>query len=175
MQFWTTYGCGFCIDVVKSMYSACIDRHVPSLHVQFPSASSDMSAPRKVALLSGAKEPALWHKTIRQLVEEQAEQHGNRTAVIVPWQSFRSTYSELADRSREVSRALLDRGVRHSDCVGVMAGNRHEYVDIFLGAASIGCPVVLLNNTYNPDELLNASKQSCKSFLEMADTVPSIA
>lgn len=124
-----------------------------------------MSAPKDLAILSGAKEPALWHKTVGQLVQEQAEQHGGRTAVIVPWQSFRSTYTELAERSRKVSRALLNHGVRHGDCVGVMAGNRYEYVDIFLGAASIGCPVVLLNNTYNAEELLKASKQSCESFL----------
>jgi acyl-CoA synthetase (AMP-forming)/AMP-acid ligase II len=43
-----------------------------------------------------------------------------------------------------------------------MAGNRYEYIDIFLGATNIGCPVVLLNNTYSPVELLNATKQSCK-------------
>lgn len=121
-----------------------------------------MSPPKKDAILYGARDPPLWHKTIGQLIREKASQCGDRTAVIVPWQRFRSTYRELLDRSRQVSLALLNRGLRHGDCVGVMAGNRYEYIDIFLGSTNIGCPVVLLNNTYNPVELVNASKQSCK-------------
>ena len=123
-----------------------------------------MSTENQPSVLYGPKTPDLWHKTIGQLIKEQASQNGHRTALIVRWQSFRSTYAELADRARRVSLALLNHGLRHGDCVGVMAGNRYEYIDVFLGAAGIGCPVVLLNNTYSPDELLNACRQSCKSL-----------
>ncbi|KAH8173958.1 AMP-binding enzyme domain-containing protein [Sarocladium implicatum] len=122
----------------------------------------NMPPQHEEALLYGAKEPPLWEITIGQLIRDKASQYHDRTAVIIPWQGFRSTYGELLTRCRRVSRALLRHGLRHGDCIGVMAGNRYEYIDIFLGATNIGCPVVLLNNTYSPVELLNATKQTCK-------------
>lgn len=123
-----------------------------------------MPPKQKSSLIYGATEPALWHKTIGDLIKEQASgSGGHRPAVIVPWQNFRSTYGELAARSRLVALSLLHHGLRHGDRIGVMAGNRYEYIDIFVGAARIGCPVVLLNNTYSPSELLNACKRSGES------------
>lgn len=116
----------------------------------------------KLSLTDGPKEPCLWRMTIGDLIKERAAGLKTKTAVIIPWQKFRCTYGQLAERSRLVSLALLHYGLRHGDCVGIMAGNRFEYIDVFLGASRIGCPVVLLNNTYSPSELLNAAKGSCK-------------
>jgi acyl-CoA synthetase (AMP-forming)/AMP-acid ligase II len=54
-------------------------------------------------------------------------------------------------------------GLQLGDCVGIMAGNRYEYIEVFLGGGRLGCPVVVLNNTYTPDELIRAVRQSCMS------------
>ena len=109
------------------------------------------------ALVYGPQEPSLCTKTLGTLIDEQAAQFGDRPAVIVPWQSVRLTYRELAERSWVLSKAMLATGsLRRGDCVGVMAGNCYQYIEVFLGAARIGCPVVVLNNTYTPEELRNA-------------------
>lgn len=59
-----------------------------------------------------------------------------------------------------MAKALVDIGIQHGDTIGIMAGNRQEYIDIFLGGARIGAWVAVLNNTFTPDELRNALKTS---------------
>ncbi|PYH40467.1 acetyl-CoA synthetase-like protein [Aspergillus saccharolyticus JOP 1030-1] len=116
-----------------------------------------------LAIVHGPTEPALWHKTLSELIDEQAAQYGSKEAVVVPWQSVRLSYSQLADRSRVLGQAMLNMGLRPGDCVGIMAGNCYQYIEVFLGGGRIGCPVVVLNNTYTPGELTRAVHQSsCK-------------
>ena len=115
------------------------------------------------ALIYGPQDPPLCTKTLGTVIEEQAVAYGDRPAVVVPWQSVRLSYRDLAERSLVVAKALLSTGcIRQGDCVGIMAGNCYQYVEVFLGAARIGCPVVVLNNTYTPDELRNAVSISCR-------------
>ncbi|CAG8882690.1 unnamed protein product [Penicillium salamii] len=116
-----------------------------------------------LALVYGSKEPQLCLKTMKDLIDDQAAQYGDRPAVVFPWQSVRLSYRQLADRSKVLAKAMLEMGLRHGDCVGIMAGNCYEYIEVFLGGARIGCPVVVLNNTYTPIELSNAvQRSSCK-------------
>ncbi|KAL4738930.1 acetyl-CoA synthetase-like protein [Aspergillus similis] len=115
------------------------------------------------ALVHGPTEPALWYKTLGELVDEQERRYGSKEAVVVPWQSVRLTYRQLAERSRVLAQAMLNMGLRPGDCVGIMAGNCYQYTEVFLGGGRIGCPVVVLNNTYTPEELTRAvHTSSCK-------------
>lgn len=116
----------------------------------------------KLALVQGPKEPALWTMALGKFIDEQAARFEDRPAVIFPWQSVRLSYRQLADRSNVLAGAMLSMGLRHGDCVGMMAGNCYQYIEVFLGGARIGCPVVVLNNTYTPEELANAVNRSCK-------------
>ena len=77
-----------------------------------------------------------------------------------PWQQHSLSYSQLAQRSQLLSRAMLGIGLQRGDCVGILAGNCYEYLEVFLGGARIGCPVVVLNITYAPAELKAALIQS---------------
>lgn len=113
------------------------------------------------ALVHGPKEPPLWFKTLGSLIDEQADIYGDRIAAIFPWQSVRFSYRQLADRSKILGKAMLEMGLRNGDCIGIMAGNCHQYIEVFLGGGRIGCPVVVLNNTYTPEELKNAVQKSC--------------
>ncbi|KAL4928613.1 uncharacterized protein BDV17DRAFT_298521 [Aspergillus undulatus] len=115
----------------------------------------------QLSLVHGPKEPPLWlDKTLCAVIDQQEASYPDRTALIVPWQSTRLSYHQLAERSRVVAKALLGAGLRHGECIGIMDGNSYEYIEVFLGAARIGCPVVVLNNTYAPDELRNAVYRS---------------
>ncbi|KAH6962481.1 hypothetical protein BKA56DRAFT_498316 [Ilyonectria sp. MPI-CAGE-AT-0026] len=126
-------------------------------------ADAAYDANRNLSLLIGPKEPDLLVSTLGSLIEEQAVAFGDRCAVSVPWQSTRLSYRDLADRSKVVAKAMLEMGVRHGDCIGVMAGNCFEYIEIFLGGSRIGCPVVVINNTFSPEELAAAvTRVNCK-------------
>ncbi|KKK15418.1 hypothetical protein P175DRAFT_0559879 [Aspergillus ochraceoroseus IBT 24754] len=119
----------------------------------------------KLSLIHGPKEPEIWsNKTLCDIIDEQTNRYADRPMLIVPWQSTRLSYHDLAERSKTVAKAMLHFGLRHGDCIGIMDGNSCEYIEVFLGAARIGCPAVVLNNTYTPDELKNAVYQSsCKT------------
>lgn len=106
------------------------------------------------SLVYGPSEPPLWRKTLAEIIKEQATRYAEREAVIVPWQSARLTYARLGERSALVAKALLDTAVKRGDCVGIMAGNCYQYIEIFLGAARIGSPVAVFNNTFSPQELV---------------------
>ena len=116
-----------------------------------------------LSIVAGPQDPPLWRKTTRQLVDEQATTYGEHTALIVPWQGVRLSFKDLAYRSTRVSKLLLGLGLKHGDAVGIMAGNRVEYLEVFLGASRIGCPLVLLHNTYTAHELCSAVVRSCKN------------
>lgn len=128
-------------------------------------ADSAYDANRNLSLLNGPKEPELLLSTLGSLIEEQAVAFGDRCAVSVPWQSTRLSYRDLADRSKVVAKAMLEMGVRHGDCIGVMAGNCFEYIEIFFGGSRIGCPVVVINNTFSPEELAAAVTRVSKSTI----------
>ncbi|UQC88294.1 4-coumarate-CoA ligase [Colletotrichum lupini] len=114
------------------------------------------SVDASLSLVQGPASPPLILKPLGSIIEEQSKKYGDRPAVIVPWQSTRLTYRELADRSKVIAKAILEVGLHHGDRVGIIAGNCYQYIELFLGAARIGCPYVVFNNTYSPDELKNA-------------------
>lgn len=117
---------------------------------------------RELAIVQGSSEPPLWFETLGNFIDKQASQYEDRPAVIVPWQSARLSYRQLADRSKILAKSMLEMGLRKGDCIGIMAGNCYEYIEAFLGGGRIGCPVVVLNNTYIPEELINAVQKSCE-------------
>lgn len=111
---------------------------------------------QEVSLVHGPQSPPLRNKTIGQLTREQAVKWGEREAVIVPWQSTRLTYGQLEERSALVAKSLLAAGIKRGDCLGIIAGNCYQYIDVFLGGGRIGCSVAVMNKTFSPAELQSA-------------------
>ncbi|CCF34428.1 4-coumarate-CoA ligase [Colletotrichum higginsianum] len=129
------------------------------------------SRSRQLSIVHGPTSPPLFLKPLGSLIEDQAKKHANRLALVVPWQSTRLTYRELADRSKVTAKAMLEVGLHHGDCVGIIAGNCYQYIEIFLGASRIGCPFVVLNNAYSPEELKNAVTSSDCRLLFIAPQI----
>ncbi|KAF7561555.1 hypothetical protein G7046_g2582 [Stylonectria norvegica] len=126
---------------------------------------------RALSVVRGPTTPELSTRTLGSIIREQSERHGGRVAFKAPWQSTELTYRDLEDRSKVMAKALLHVGLRHGKCVGVMAGNCYQYIEIFLGAARIGCPVVAINNTFSPHELQTAVSHSNCRLLFMASHI----
>ncbi|KAJ4223457.1 hypothetical protein NW759_006092 [Fusarium solani] len=135
-----------------------------STDIQTQTATDSVSeSNRDLSLVFGPDKPELLIRSLGSLIDEQAETFGARCAVSVPWQSTRLSYQDLADRSKVMAKAMLAMGLRHGDRVGIMAGNCYQYIEVFLGGARIGCPVVVINNTFAPDELEAAiHRVNCK-------------
>ena len=130
--------------------------------------ASNNTASQKLSYTSGPTDKTLWTITLGALAEVQAEIFGDRTALVFPWQNERRTYRELFLRSNTIAKSLLESGLQHGDCVGIFAGNCVSYLEVFLGASFIGCPVVVLNINYTPAELDFAVKYSGEQKSETA-------
>lgn len=118
----------------------------------------------ELSVLHGSTDQSLWTITLGSLIDVQARAHGHRTALVVPWQNVRRSYKNLATRSKIIAKALLQSGLQYGDCIGIMAGNCSEYIEVFLGAARIGVTSVVLNSNYTPTELHYAVSFSGQSI-----------
>jgi acyl-CoA synthetase (AMP-forming)/AMP-acid ligase II len=124
-----------------------------------------------MSLVSGPKTPELWEETLGELIQRQAAKYGNHTAATFSWQrNHRLSYKDLSSRSEAVAKSMLAKGLTHGDNIAIMAGNCYQYIETFLAAARIGCPLVVLNNTYTAKELVSALKVTCKSPIRFRRT-----
>lgn len=117
------------------------------------------------SIVHGATHAPLWYKTVGQLFDEQAEKYAAKPAAIFPWQLVRLSFSDINNRSKVVAMAMLDAGLEKGDTIGIMAGNCHQYLEVFVAGSRIGNPVCVLNNTYTPTELKTAIKNSSELLL----------
>lgn len=90
-------------------------------------------------------------ETLAGVFEEVATAGPSRPAVFYAgtWIS----YGELRAESRRAARALSAAGIRRGDRVGVLLGNRPEWLTVAFGAAYLGATLVPLNTWHKPDEL----------------------
>ncbi|KAL1887170.1 hypothetical protein Sste5346_010381 [Sporothrix stenoceras] len=123
------------------------------------------------SIVRGTRVVQLIETPLSSLVEDCAYRFGNRTAVCVPWQNINLSYRTLAERSRMMAKLLLGAGLKYGNIIGIMAGNRYEYIETFLAGGRIGCPVVLMNNMFSPSELEHAMGRVNVSVLVIASNI----
>jgi long-chain acyl-CoA synthetase len=82
-------------------------------------------------------EPVSW------LLEQAARLHPTRVACAFFHQQF--TYEQLLDQSRRMAAALLARGLKRGDRVGILLPNCPEYLIAAYGTWMAGCVTVPLN------------------------------
>lgn len=72
------------------------------------------------------------------------DRYDGRTAIVD--ERTELTYAELDDRTARFANVLTSIGLDSDDFVGILAGNRHEYLVAQLGAARAGVVAVPFNN-----------------------------
>ncbi|HTP49974.1 MAG TPA: AMP-binding protein [Anaeromyxobacteraceae bacterium] len=124
-----------------------------------------MSVPSYV---HGASDVPLLGETIGENLRRTVERFPDREAVVVPHQSYRATYRQLWQQTSTVARALLARGVKKGDRIGIWSPNRFEWVVLQYAAARLGAILVNINPAYRAHELEHVLKQSGISLLVTA-------
>jgi fatty-acyl-CoA synthase len=124
-----------------------------------------MPAPSYV---SGPSAKPMLGETIGENLRRTAERFPDRDALVVPYQGYRATYRQFHEQTGRVARALLVRGVKKGDRVGIWAPNRFEWVVVQYATARIGAILVTINPAYRTHELEYALKQSGVSTLILA-------
>ncbi len=90
-------------------------------------------------------------RTLAAVLDERAAQAPRHPAVIFEARTW--SYDELRERSIVAARALIAKGVRPGDYVGVLLGNRPEWVVMALAADRVGAVCVPLNTWYKETEI----------------------
>lgn len=85
------------------------------------------------------------------VVDEVAERNPDAPALLSDRESF--TYRVLSERSHQYARWALGQGIGKGDVVGLLMSNRPEFFAAWLGIASIGGVVALLNTNLKSNSL----------------------
>jgi fatty-acyl-CoA synthase len=65
----------------------------------------------------------------------------------------RYTYSDFAARTKKLSVALRNLGIREGDRVATLCWNHYQHLEIYFGIPSIGAILHTLNLRLSPDDL----------------------
>lgn len=119
-----------------------------------------------LSLVVGKTEPALWHKTIPQLLDETVARYGDREAVVFPLSGVRWNYRELAERVESLAAGLLAVGLNPGERIGIWSPNCAEWIVLQYASARAGLILVNINPAYRAGELEYAlGKVGCKALV----------
>ncbi|CAD5124673.1 DgyrCDS12934 [Dimorphilus gyrociliatus] len=107
----------------------------------------------------GSSTKRLLGKTIGQLLEERAEMHPDKEAVIVSKENARLTFEQLLQQADRLAMGLISIGVRKGDRVGIWSPNKKEWVLAQYATARAGMMLVNINPAYQVGELQYAMQK----------------
>lgn len=106
-------------------------------------------------------------KTLGALIEEMAASYPDRPALSFDGRTV--TFAEFRRLAIDCAKALHAQGVRRGDKVGILMGNRIEWVVANFAAQYIGATMVALNTWYTQRELAYVLEHSDVTLLITAD------
>lgn len=106
-------------------------------------------------------------RTFPQLLENLAATLGDRPALTEGNRTY--TFREARDQARAIAKGLAAQGIRRGDRVGILMGNRPEWVLTAFAAQYLGATMVAMNTWYTARELSYVIAHSEMSVLVMAD------
>jgi fatty-acyl-CoA synthase len=112
------------------------------------------------AYASGPSPKPLLGQTIGGNLEATAARHGDRDALVVPFQGVRLTYADFNREVDRLARALLAAGLEKGDRVGIWSPNNAEWVLTQYATAKVGVVLVNINPAYRTAEVEYVLAQS---------------
>jgi acyl-CoA synthetase (AMP-forming)/AMP-acid ligase II len=103
--------------------------------------------------------------SLTTLVLQNAEQYGDKLALIDGPTGRSITYSQLAELVKRVAINLSERGFKQGDVLGILSPNLPEYALMFHGVAMLGGIVTPINPLYTSREIFHQLKDSKARFL----------
>lgn len=115
--------------------------------------------------VSGESTHPLLGETIGYNLKQTVDKFPSNDAIVSVHQNYRATYQEFYNQTTELAKALLAKGVKLGDRVGIWAPNRYEWVLVQYATARIGAVMVNLNPAYRKHEVVFAINQSDISLI----------
>ncbi len=111
-------------------------------------------------IIGGAMTELSPFRTPGDALARQAELRGDREALAFPETGARLTFGEWHEAATALACALIDRGFRPGDRIGLLAESRIEWPVVQMAVALAGCVLVPLNTHYRRDDLAYALEHS---------------
>ncbi len=109
---------------------------------------------------SGATSPPLIDQTIGENLAATAAAFPDREALVECATGRRWTYAEFHEATRRIATALLERGTKPGDRIGIWSPNSAEWAMIQYATAQVGAILVNINPAYRAHELEYVLNQS---------------
>ncbi|HLL17675.1 MAG TPA: AMP-binding protein, partial [Rubrivivax sp.] len=93
---------------------------------------------------------------ISSLIEHAERHHGDREVVSrrVEGDIHRTTYKEIASRSRRMAKALLALGVQPGERVATLAWNGYRHMELYYAVSGSGAVLHTINPRLHPDQIV---------------------
>ncbi|MFO1271376.1 MAG: 3-(methylthio)propionyl-CoA ligase [Rubrivivax sp.] len=93
---------------------------------------------------------------ISSLIVHAERHHGEQEVVSrrVEGDIHRTTYRELASRSRRMAKALAALGVKHGDRVATLAWNGYRHMELYYAVSGSGAVLHTINPRLHPDQVV---------------------
>ena len=120
--------------------------------------------------------PANHKDCIARLLERNADQHGDRTAVV--FEGLSLTWGELNAQSNQIAHALKSIGIGQSDIAALFVENRIEYISCMLALNKLGAIGALVNTGLRSNPLKHCIVSTNAKIMlfgtELADVVDDV-
>ena len=108
---------------------------------------------------------------IGDIVDANAKNRKNQTAIAYYEYGFENSFSEFRDICRQVAKGLMALGVKRGDHIAVWANNLPEWVYTQFGSAMAGAVLVTVNTNFRAYELEYLLEQSDSTTLILSHGV----
>lgn len=102
---------------------------------------------------AGVTSPPLLDETIGDNLARTTGAFADREALVECTTARRWTYGEFHEASRRIASALIERGIKPGDRIGIWSPNCAEWTMIQYATAQVGAILVNINPAYQADEL----------------------
>ena len=119
---------------------------------------------------AGGTSPPLLDETIGANLARTSSTFPDREALVECATGRRWTYSEFYEATRRIATALIERGTRPGDRIGMWSPNSAEWAMIQYATTQVGAILVNINPAYRADELEYVLNQSsmCTVFAALS-------
>ena len=102
----------------------------------------------------------LLHKTVGEIVREQATLHPNQEAYVYPEHGIRKTYKEFDEETDLLAKAFIGMGIKKGEHVAIWSDNKREWLLSQYATGKMGAVLVTVNTNYQAAELEYLLQQS---------------
>ncbi|EGA91150.1 AMP-binding domain protein [Planococcus donghaensis MPA1U2] len=109
------------------------------------------------------------HKTVGQIVREQAAKNPETEAYVYPEHGIRKTYKEFDEETDRLAKAFMGIGIEKREHIAIWSDNKREWLLSQFATGKMGGVLVTVNTSYQSSELEYLLKQSDATTLILGE------